>query len=840
MRCNGQRAAGLLFTIILIAAITLGWGTEAMGKYLTVDEQSTYIDVHCDGYIYRIYFGNNETIDRLYDPTLSVLGNFYYELYEEGNTRFGTNMDRDRIAYVTEATPTRVVVKRVGNFEDSDQNTLTNSDSYTQTFTFYSDRIVTHLKWVTSDTIDIDNNTTNRIIAFYEDGNTSPINIANISSTEKYHEEDGANDPDLLGVYRSSDDYIGFKSTEINITGINIEHTDDSNYIQRLNNAGDMQFSWNDADTFPAGTHTMTVVWLIDSADRENDGGTFLDWDTDIDTNSVTVGTICEQSADSLRYICHTAHTAGAGNEPPDTDYWWEYRMTLGDQAKDLVMAAPTTGSEVTDLVIPMDLSSDGFATDGGRHLEMASDEIKYTVDIARIGHVDVIEDPPIETGTVGSATDHLVGHWKMDDNAASTTVVDATGNNNGALSGGKNTEDITNSSSVRGSHLSLTRGDYDVIHLNDGIQALADDSCFTIEFWFKPQYNYDTSDTYNYLFSLGNSSTDRIFMYYHGSLDSFYIQNDISNAGSNLSGSWKTFTSNLALQQWYNFQLSVDLNYGYIHCAIDGVICWQETGVTDDWGATVQYLSLAGTTPNGSGLGSYGFDNVKIINGCMLPYGAYFTGNGAVDPDHAHEDITFLWQGADATPIGTDVTNDGGDYSTDGPIGTKAFDNSDAGDNASAATSGNISAAEGSMSFWFKPNSALGADCTLFYADSAFKVWWDDSDNDVVFTYNTDVLNMGTAFAAGDTSWHHVEIKWKASDSLYINVDGLVTSLLTGVDAAPTLDATMFFTADDADGTNRADVLMSDVMITDTMGTPQIPVILGSGPIHAPIQGIE
>ncbi len=38
-------------------------------------------------------------------------------------------------------------------------------------------------------------------------------------------------------------------------------------------------------------------------------------------------------------------------------------------------------------------------------------------------------------------------------------------------------------------------------------------------------------------------------------------------------------------------------------------------------------------------------------------------------------------------------------------------------------------------MSFWFKPNSALGADCTLFYADAAFKIWWDDSDNDVVFT---------------------------------------------------------------------------------------------------------
>jgi hypothetical protein len=146
-----------------------------------------------------------------------------------------------------------------------------------------------------------------------------------------------------------------------------------------------------------------------------------------------------------------------------------------------------------------------------------------------------------------------------------------------------------------------------------------------------------------------------------------------------------------------------------------------------------------------------------------------------------------------------------------------------------------NISAAEGSLSFWFKPNSALGADCTLFYADAAFKIEWDDSDNDIMFTYNTDVLNSNPALPAGDTNWRHVQVMWKASDSLYVVIDGQVASQLSGVDAAPTLDATMFFTADDADGLNRANVLMSDFFITNKMGTPQIPVILGSGPIYAP-----
>jgi hypothetical protein len=227
--------------------------------------------------------------------------------------------------------------------------------------------------------------------------------------------------------------------------------------------------------------------------------------------------------------------------------------------------------------------------------------------------------------------------------------------------------------------------------------------------------------------------------------------------------------------------------------------------------------------------------DRQIAIDG-MQVLGAYFSGNGAVDTDLAHADVNSVWQGSNSTPIGSDVTSNG-DYTQAGPIGTNAFRNDAAGEYATAVTSGNIAAAAGSLSFWFKPNAALGADCTLFYADSAFKVWWDDSDNDVAFTYNTDVLNMTTAFLADDTNWHHICIEWLASDALHIIVDGVRTSLLTGVDAAPTLDTNMYFTADDASGTNRANVMMSDVMITDVSGTPQIPVVLGAGPIYAPIK---
>ena len=58
------------------------------------------------------------------------------------------------------------------------------------------------------------------------------------------------------------------------------------------------------------------------------------------------------------------------------------------------------------------------------------------------------------------------------------------------------------------------------------------------------------------------------------------------------------------------------------------------------------------------------------------------------------------------------------------------------------------------------------------------------------------------------------------------------MTELTTGVDAAPTLDTNMYFTADDASGTNRANVKMGRLSITDTIGTPDLPCILGSGPV--------
>jgi len=114
----------------------------------------------------------------------------------------------------------------------------------------------------------------------------------------------------------------------------------------------------------------------IDSADRANDGGTFLTWDDDMFEveDAAQVGVIVEN--DGLRWYCHTAIEGEPdGGEEPGVgesweDYWWEYRMTLGNQAKDTTMADPTgTGDWVTGLTDPLTIGVDGFASDGAWHV---------------------------------------------------------------------------------------------------------------------------------------------------------------------------------------------------------------------------------------------------------------------------------------------------------------------------------------------------------------------------------------------------------------------------------------------------------------------------------------
>jgi len=1049
-----------------------------MGKYLTVDEQATYIGVVCDGYVVRVYKSGDywDDIIRIFDPTGSTELASLNPIMNTAAQLVYLLTDPDYVAVLMSSHPTRVWIRATGNFYEDDESTpLTNSTSITYDFYIYADKIAVNCSFVASGDVTT-TSTSYNIMGLLG-------TLANITNEASIAEDSGSEDQSVL--YGSATgDYAGFISDEINIICIDVYHTDDTPFARPFDNENGAITSWEDG-TLASGVHTITSVWHIDSADRENDGGTFLDWDTDIDTNSVTVGTICEQSADSLRYICHTAHTAGAGNEPPDTDYWWEYRMTLGDQYKDLVMAAPTTGSEVTDLVIPktiegndfsidsnckavwnfesgalttdskggntltdvntvgtetsdyqqgsacadLEVSSSekftiadgdldsgfpfksggsdlditvcgwfklesiaadvyivckgrtnysnfsfaigieadsgnrvleihvgynggvstevyefaamddivtgrwyhlgatfknstklgtvrlwddtagsviysgshtftnaaiadngefhiggyypdgyrfdglldelvvfddiltateidqirkgiyghaGFASDGGRHLEMASDEIKYTVDTERIGHVDVIEDPPIETGTVGSATDHLVGHWKMDDNAASTTIVDST-SRIGDLTASANTDTLDVADSVRGANslqfdsaaseyayiTFATSGDYDIANfMND----------FSISMYIKPTttINYNTAQQ-SQLFHFGQAWDNRIRFYYDGSNTEFRVSISLTGAAGSGISTLKSFSSNAEFHQWHKINFVFSLTYDIVVIDIDNerfVIL--ETG---SWGSDPTAFRL--NRDYSSSYGEFIFDNVKLIDGCLLPYGAYFTGNGAVDVDHAHEDITCFVKGdeanTDALKIGTgtmavaDVT-----YATDvfGNASSAVVINS--GNDDFIIPSANLPSLPYSLSFWFKGSdtpSGYNMFFSLMDAYSEFSLYRNDNDASIVLRHNGQICGFSVSATVFDNNWHHILVRVAASaQSLEINgvVQDSTTTSLTAIDAP----------ADIYLGNENGSYLLSgsysDFYIINNPNTPQIPVILGSGPIHAPIQGIE
>jgi len=365
----------LLLSIILVLVIGFGWSAKAIGKYLTVDEQATYIDVTMDGIIARIHSdGSDEYIGEILDPNnLSTAWMRFGSKVDVGGTVYAISEDTGIAVTLQESTSIRVVIKVAGDFEDSSQSSLANESGSELWLYIYPDRIVQHLKFNATGSITLADSTDNGQ-CFMDSV------VANIANEDSKYESSGTETDAGSDGEQNSADYIATLSDEINIIGVNVDESlggGTATFGQYIDDPGvSLAFEWNDGTITAASI--MTVAWHIDSADRENDGGTFLDWDTDIDTNSVTVGTICEQSADGLRYYAHTAHTAGAGNEPPDTDYWHEYRMTLGDQYKDIVMAAPTTGDEVLDMVIPKNLPGVQVVKTGS-DIEVQDDSQNYS-----------------------------------------------------------------------------------------------------------------------------------------------------------------------------------------------------------------------------------------------------------------------------------------------------------------------------------------------------------------------------------------------------------------------------------------------------------------------------
>ena len=295
--------------------------------YLTVETVGDYIEVVADGWKLRI----DTAIDwdsyfyYITDPSNTI---YFYGLdnINDGSNTYNAAYDTNRVTTVICDTPLKAQILVTGNYDRSSsttQNLLSECDGFEMLFTVYPDRFVKDLKISMNSSLTV---TTAHYASLAHNG-------TNLTNEDNVYENSGNESNSTTWDQFNSAKYVGVIADEMNLASVVLSNDMGST---RQQDADSGEWYITSYANLTAQDYHFVTAFFIDSADRQNDGGTFLDWDTDIDGHFISANTICEQSADSLRYICHTAHLASALTEPPDTDYWHEYRMTLGDQYKDL------------------------------------------------------------------------------------------------------------------------------------------------------------------------------------------------------------------------------------------------------------------------------------------------------------------------------------------------------------------------------------------------------------------------------------------------------------------------------------------------------------------------
>ncbi|MCK5178727.1 MAG: hypothetical protein KAR32_04290, partial [Candidatus Omnitrophica bacterium] len=184
---------------------------------------------------------------------------------------------------------------------------------------------------------------------------------------------------------------------------------------------------------------------------------------------------------------------------------------------------------------------------------------------------------------------------------------------------------------------------------------------------------------------------------------------------------------------------------------------------------------------------------------------------------------LTLYWDATDIVASGNEVWTGALASVLSASTGLRgtAQENNSAGDFASIQTASNISD-PGTLSLWVRSSSAVNpaADEYIFFADAQMNLYFDTSGQ-LNFRINAGV-DLTYAADAYDHSWHQVTCTWNyTTDAYALYVDGKPRATSAATYTAPTLDATMFFTAQDASGTSRFDGMVDEVRIYNDVKKP-------------------
>jgi hypothetical protein len=231
--------------------------------YLSVDEQSTYVDVWMDGAKARFYFNRTDSSSDAIeffnssDTEIAKSRSYLYDLEVYGHHR-GNYMS------VVENTPTRVKLLLTGEFNQLDGGGAhTNSNGLKIYFTVYPDRIFMDFAFDLSGDIDWDASEYDCLLGLHE---TSLTNNTGIYESSESELTTSSGDTARTG------DYVGLTSDEVNAVIILLNDDTDGPIATETQYSTVNGASINargEAYTSAHGTQRFQAVMILDFAERE-------------------------------------------------------------------------------------------------------------------------------------------------------------------------------------------------------------------------------------------------------------------------------------------------------------------------------------------------------------------------------------------------------------------------------------------------------------------------------------------------------------------------------------------------------------------------------------------
>jgi hypothetical protein len=236
-----------------------GYGL-VIDPYLRVDEQATYIDVYCDGYVVRFYTDDSTgDMYKVYQP--SAIGT---KIIDSEGPRFVStdpysyylSVDPSAEYTIVENTPNRIVLRVKGNlYTDSVPGYLANSTSYEIYYYIFADKMFEYHTWVVAGTL-------STMDYLFVAGMT--LAGGTVTGETQCNEASGSEETGQSG-YKNAADYMGFYSNEF--TAITIKLYQSPWTISQQVGSYNARYRENTDPT--ADTYYFGCVTIFDSDERE-------------------------------------------------------------------------------------------------------------------------------------------------------------------------------------------------------------------------------------------------------------------------------------------------------------------------------------------------------------------------------------------------------------------------------------------------------------------------------------------------------------------------------------------------------------------------------------------